>query len=79
MVRITSFVSHEKALPNLGDLLVMLIKHVPKSWDDPPSIPMPRHPTRDNGGTLSALSNNKSWLVNLTYPPLQKYGLIGGY
>ena len=26
----------------LGDLLTMVIKHVSKSWDDPPSGPRPR-------------------------------------
>ena len=29
--------------PHLGDLLIMVISHVSKSWDDPPSIVVDGH------------------------------------
>ena len=48
------YLGHVEGVPQpyLGDLLTMVINHVSKSWDDPPSGPMMKTPVPRKGGTV---------------------------
>ena len=53
--------------PQLGDLLTMVINHVSKSWDDPPSKIYSQDPSMVYLPTFT-IKINRSCMVNIPFP-----------